>query len=515
LSIITLLPISSLSNEVYGVSGETVDFYRGNKLLGEWRVAEAREAVDSLKKAGKSAVAADILDAHVRFFEGRYSEALKILDEYKLEDSFRELVKVTADSAAKFKSREKGHFRVYWDNPRDEVMADEALEALDAAQKALEKELGFIPEGVVRVEIYPGIPEFTAVSTLTKTEVETSGTIGLCKFNRIMIASPRSTVWGYRWLDTLAHEYVHLAIFRMSAGRAPIWIHEGLARHFEGAWRGRTGRETPFDLALLTKRFKAETLIPLEKMSPSVAKLPSAEDTSLAFAQVSTMMGFLAERKGAGALPELVRLIGGGTGDRAAVEAVWGGSFASFEEAWKEWVRSLPPQESEVEVLGIELKGEGGERALEPGRISDPGAEDYSRLGDMLRSRGRMKAAAVEYEKAFGLSPKTPSIVSRYALGRLSLGEYEKALSAVDGVIGIYEDRGVLWSRKGEALMGLGRYGEAYEAFAELMEINPFDEPGRMGLVEAAKKSGRTADYERQLKLLKILTSEGAAKPHP
>jgi tetratricopeptide (TPR) repeat protein len=227
------------------------------------------------------------------------------------------------------------------------------------------------------------------------------------------------------------------------------------------------------------------------------------------------MMGFLAERKGAGALPELVRLIGGGTGDRAAVGAVWGGSFASFEEAWKEWVRSLPPQESEVEVLGIELKGEGGERALEPGRISDPGAEDYSRLGDMLRSRGRMKAAAVEYEKAFGLSPKTPSIVSRYALGRLSLGEYEKALSAVDGVIGIYEDRGVLWSRKGEALMGLGRYGEAYEAFAELMEINPFDEPGRMGLVEAAKKSGRTADYERQLKLLKILTSEGAAKPHP
>jgi tetratricopeptide (TPR) repeat protein len=126
-----------------------------------------------------------------------------------------------------------------------------------------------------------------------------------------------------------------------------------------------------------------------------------------------------------------------------------------------------------------------------------------------------MKAAAVEYEKGFVLAPKNPSIVSRYALGRIALGEYDKALSSVEGVMDIYEDRGVLWTRKGEALMGLHRYEEALAAFRELMEINPFDEPGRMALVEAAKKSGNQAEYERQLRLLKITTSEGAARPHP
>ncbi|TLM98617.1 tetratricopeptide repeat protein, partial [bacterium] len=168
----------------------------------------------------------------------------------------------------------------------------------------------------------------------------------------------------------------------------------------------------------------------------------------------------------------------------------------------------------DVEVTGIALKSEGREEPLEPGRVADPGAGEYVRLGDMLRARGRNAAAGVEYDKAFAINPKNPSVASRQALGMLWRKDYEKALEAVSGVIDIYEDRTVLWMRKGEALMGLGRFGEASAAFGEIMEINPFDEPARMALYEAYKKAGNSQRAEEELKNLKIISGAGGKNPH-
>ncbi|PLX43624.1 MAG: hypothetical protein C0609_07850 [Deltaproteobacteria bacterium] len=501
------------AREVYGLSSGTVDFYTGNALLEEWRIPEARAFVDDLMERTPEDTSALLLDGHVRFFEGDYKGALKRLDEVGVTGAFRELVKVTSDIAAGFKSRSSEHFEIFWENPKDEVLAEPALEGLEASYSELSKLLGFRPEGRVRVEIYPTVADFTAVSTLTREEVETSGTIGLCKFNRLMITSPRATFFGYRWRDTLCHEFAHLAVFRLSGGNAPIWIHEGLARYFEGSWRGRSGRMTPFALNLLSKRYSEGTLIPLDKMSPSVAKLPSAEDTSLAFAEVGTMVSYLIEHRGGEAPRRLLAQLAEGRGDREAFSEVWGGTFASFEEEWRQWVEKLSVPAEDLEVMGIALKDSGGEP--EQGKIPDPEAKDYTRLGDMLRTRGRMEAASVEYEKGFRLLPDNPAVVSKYALGRIFLGEYQAALDAVAPVISLYEDRSSLWMRKGEALLALERYDEAASAFNELMEINPFDEPGRVGLVRALSGSGREEEHARAVKDLELITGGAPSGAHP
>ena len=508
-------PAPARGREVYGLSESELGLYLGSNLLAAWQVGEARRFVDRWLERAPDDPAARAMEARVLFFEGRYADALERLDELGAEGPFRRLVEATVRAAQGFRSRRGNGIVVYWAHPKDEILVEPALEVLEAAREAVAEHLGFRPgpDEPVRVEIYPTVASFTAVSTLTRREVETSGTIGLCKFNRIMITTPRATLWGYRWRDTLCHEYVHLAVYRLSRGMAPIWVHEGVAKFLEGAWRGEVGRLSPAGQALLARRMEDGTLISLEAMSPSVAKLPSAEDTALAFAEVGTMMAYLVEERGGDALRRLVLALGEGLEDREALERVWGGSFASFQEGWEEWVRSLPLRRGAVEVLGIHLADE-GDPEQEPGGIRDPEARDYARLGDLLRERGRMEAAAKEYAKAYAEAPESPGIAARHLLGLLEQGAYEKAVRVADQALEAYPDLALLWYRKGVALLALGRPAAALEALDQVMEINPFHLPARMARLSAFRNLGQDEAVREEERVIALL-SGGEASDHP
>ena len=53
----------------------------------------------------------------------------------------------------------------------------------------------------------------------------------------LMVVSPRATIFGYPWMDTLAHEYTHLLVSRISHDTVPVWLQEGLARFEQSRWR--------------------------------------------------------------------------------------------------------------------------------------------------------------------------------------------------------------------------------------------------------------------------------------
>ena len=52
-----------------------------------------------------------------------------------------------------------------------------------------------------------------------------------------MVVSPRATIFGYPWMDTLAHEYTHLVVSRLAHDAVPVWLQEGLARLEQTRWR--------------------------------------------------------------------------------------------------------------------------------------------------------------------------------------------------------------------------------------------------------------------------------------
>ena len=72
---------------------------------------------------------------------------------------------------------------------------------------------------------------------------QTTGTVAVAKWGRVTILSPRASRHGYPWRDTLTHEMTHLAISMQSRERAPLWLHEGVARREETRWR----EPGPFD----------------------------------------------------------------------------------------------------------------------------------------------------------------------------------------------------------------------------------------------------------------------------
>ena len=87
------------------------------------------------------------------------------------------------------------------------------------------------------MEIFPTTATFYPASSLSTRDIEVSGAIGICKFNKIMLLSPRNLARGYRWTDALSHEYIHYILVHLSGNRAPIWLHEGIAKYFEDVWR--------------------------------------------------------------------------------------------------------------------------------------------------------------------------------------------------------------------------------------------------------------------------------------
>src|SRR5437899_10205233 len=114
-----------------------------------------------------------------------------------------------------------------------------------------------------------------------------------------MIVSPRALVSGYPWLDTLTHEYTHFIVSRVSHNTVPIWLHEGLAKFEERRWREKAGGAlTPTMEHLLATGLARKHLITFEQMHPSMAKLPSQEDTALAFAEVYTVIEYLVAQIG-------------------------------------------------------------------------------------------------------------------------------------------------------------------------------------------------------------------------
>src|SRR6185503_20813049 len=95
------------------------------------------------------------------------------------------------------------------------------------------------------------------------------------------------------------------------------------------------GRIAPSLEHLLAKALRSGKLITFEAMHPSMAKLPSAEDATLAFAEVANAIAYLHERGGMAALRDAIKRVSAGEDARAAVAAAAGGSWADFERGWR------------------------------------------------------------------------------------------------------------------------------------------------------------------------------------
>jgi tetratricopeptide (TPR) repeat protein len=543
LSLVLSIGAASAQRSAPGPDGRrdtSTQIARLDELLNEWDVEGAAQELEKLART----IPADsepmkYYRGRVAFELGRYEEAVRLLGEAGISDRPGSYLRLATDTLAVVKDHqriESEHFVFSFPPGRDAVLAPYALESLEAIRKALVEDLGYAPPGKVRVEVVNNGAELARVSTLTLEQIRTTGTIAICKFNKLMVTSPKAVLRGYDWLDTLAHEYIHLVVSRQSRNKVPIWLHEGLAKYLESRWRGAAGQAlSPSSQALLGRRLKEDKLIPFEKMHPSMALLPTAEDAATAFAEVFFVMDYLHRAKGNDGLRTLIHSLRDGRTDRQAMEAATGQSFAGFERAWLAHVRK---QQFPKELLPLEdrvvLKEDGPKASAkkEEGKkgrdvtfgqfayVTEVPARRAAHLGELLRERRRVGAAAVQYARAHSVvGDKYETISNKYALTLLELGKLDEAERVLTGSLRVHPGVASTHVHLGRIHLARGSWKKAKAAYTDALAINPFDPEVHLALHHAHLELGEEKGAERTRRAVAVLAripaesvSEAAAK---
>ncbi|SVB46747.1 uncharacterized protein METZ01_LOCUS199601, partial [marine metagenome] len=177
------------------------EVFAGHKLIEDWSISEAESFTNILLKKYPKSGDAYFLKARVEFLKGNYEYTVKILNQvggnYSEVNKFKDLVDATHKTTKSFTTKESEHFIYRFQQGPDEILVHYATEVLEKSYEVLGKLFDYYPKEKVLVEFYPNQKLFSNISPLTLEDIATSGTVALCKYNRIMIISPGSLVRGY------------------------------------------------------------------------------------------------------------------------------------------------------------------------------------------------------------------------------------------------------------------------------------------------------------------------------
>jgi hypothetical protein len=368
------------------------------------------------------------------------------------------------------------------------MIADVALQV----RATLMKDLGVELPKPLRIDLVRDQFTLAAMTGLPEEAARTTGTVAVAKWGRVTMISPRAMSHGYPWLDTLAHEMTHLALSRGTLDRAPLWLQEGVAKREETRWREPQPLDDvpPIDAVALVGMEKGLGRS-LDRLGPSIAMLPTAEEAAVAFAEVHSFIRFWTKEVGDDGLPQLVlalrSTLNGGDVDKA-IQDVSGTDLAGWDKRWRahlaQGLRELPPD-------------------LAPGAALPHASEIAKkvRLGEMLDARGHHQEAAIELGRAQILVPADASVRCFLAAALVAGGDKANAAMLVDKSDELHNRYGRWWSLHG--LLHPEPAAEAERAFSLGIALDPLDpwvaceektapeapaDPFRKALCEAARR---------------------------
>ncbi len=403
-----------------------------------------------------------------------------------------------------------GSVEVVFADAKDTLLAPYLFGAMEVARQVLGSELGVTPDQVVRFEILDDPAKLALVTPLTLDNIYATGTIGITKYRRIVMVSPRVLLYGYPWLDTAVHEYVHYLITLRTRNLAPVWLQEGLAKLMESRWRST--KTLPLAAAsqrLLREALKRDDLVTLAEMSPSIAMLPSQERAALAYAEVETMLSFLRERRGAASLTAVLDRVRDGEDAEAAFAGAWGAEFANFMANWTNHAKRITATGGAASFTKRRFRDDDAESSGEdPSLFGDVfshlgggRARQHARLGVLLTLREHERAAAQQYEKARRADAearKDPKLARRLGEIYLKLGEPARALALLKLAAAADPENANLAAAEASARLRSGDRAGARAAIERALRVNPFIPSIHCDLAELARDD-REETRERAL----------------
>lgn len=420
--------LMTLTSAAHGAIPGLDDFTaaRARKAIVEMDVAAARGILGEADEAEPTLA---LEKARLLLYEQDYDAAVALLERGELASSREgaELLGIARGSARATAAAvrvldETAGVEIRFQHEGDQALAPLLVDTAVRGREMLARELGVELPRPLRMVIVGDQRSLAAMTGLPEDAARTTGTVAVAKWGRLTMLSPRAMPRGYPWLDTLVHEITHLAITRGTTDKAPLWLQEGVAKRQETRWRTEERWDGQPSADYVAKDGVARGLgVRLDGIGPSIAMLPSAEQASIAFAQVSSFIRFWVRESGDEALPELLRRIqltsGAGTDLDNTLQQISGADFASWDGRFRAYLEALP--EAPEGALPSKLTG----------NVHD--ISRFHRLGELLMARGHHGPAAIELTRAQALATGEPMLRCSLAAALLASGEREKAAALV------------------------------------------------------------------------------------
>jgi hypothetical protein len=204
-------------------------------------------------------------------------------------------------------SQESAHFLVRYEGAQGIDLGRSAVDTLESAYESIGRALGAYPTEKVQVGIY---------STQVLGEVigvPAHFIRGAFDGHKLRLNLAESVAYSNDLSRLVRHEYTHLVIHLATAGRAPIWLHEGLAQVMEPRPATRI----------------MEISVPREYLTLSgIERLGRAMSNPVAFTAGYQLMHiaveFLVDRGGMGAVRDFLARLGKGESVPDAMRQAFG-----------------------------------------------------------------------------------------------------------------------------------------------------------------------------------------------
>jgi len=266
---------------------------------------------------GRICYETDRLKQALHYFQVSLAQSPEQPELTVLADRVRREFKVEKD----FESLESRHFQIKFEGRKDPAVARMIEEICKEAYASVGSRLGLYPQLQITVILYTD-QQFSDITRMP-------AWAGAVFDGKIRLPARGLTHRNNTLVRIIYHEFTHALIHDVTRGRAPVWLHEGLAQIEEGVDPGRARAASIL--------VKAGGPMPLTDLEKEFVKMPK-DKADLGYLQSWLAAVYLEDAYGPYAHRDLLRYLGQGDDIRAATRRLTGRQFETFDDDFQKWI---------------------------------------------------------------------------------------------------------------------------------------------------------------------------------
>jgi len=221
-----------------------------------------------------------------------------------------------------FQKKEGSHFTVKFEGGENSEIGHLISIIMEEAYIKVGADMGYYPENKIEAVLYTQ-NQFTDVT-------RAPAWAGAIYDGRIKIPAGGITNRTNLLERVLFHEYAHALVHRLSKGRAPVWLNEGIAQHVEGAVNENINEVLSFVA-------KSEKPLPLRVFEGSFMGF-NAPQALVAYSVSLSATEYIINEFGMSAIKRILENIGQG---KTLEQAISSSIYISYEDLQKNWFMAV------------------------------------------------------------------------------------------------------------------------------------------------------------------------------